>query len=116
MVMDVAGMVADLRLELDRIERSILILEELASPNRTHPAPPLNRGNASPARLPDRRTASVRSARVVSIERSTNRPVNAAAPSPGSAEQDLSRKLRELRAQTAKFRQAISALDQTPGG
>jgi hypothetical protein len=103
--MDVAGMVADLRLELDRIETSILILEELACPHQTKWPPLVNRGSKSP----------VRSDRVISIERRSDWPEKAAASLSGSPEAGISGRLGELRAQTLKFRQAISALVQRPG-
>jgi hypothetical protein len=103
-LMDVAGMVADLRLELDRIERSILILEELVCPHQPKWPPPVNRVSKSP----------VRSDRVISIERRSNRPERAASPLSGSPE-GISGRLGELRIQTLKFRQAISALVGEPG-
>lgn len=97
--MDITGMVADLRLELDRIERSILILEELACPNRISWAVTPKRGSR------------VRAGRVISIERRTK----TGAPLLRSPSNDFSRTLRELRAQAAQLQETVSALVPKPG-
>ena len=59
--MDVGGMIADLRLELNRIERSILILQMLAYPNPQKRTVPLKRGRGSPARFAGSSALSVSS-------------------------------------------------------
>jgi hypothetical protein len=101
--MDITGMVVDLRLELDRIERSILILEELACPNRISWA------------VTPKRASGVRKGRVISIERRTNRREKTGVPLVRSPLNDLSRTLRELQDQTAQLKEAVSALAPKPG-
>jgi hypothetical protein len=114
--MDITGMVAELRLELDRIERSILILETLACPNRIKRSLPKG-GNGSPPRFAGRPTADIaaRADKVISIERRISRPEGEGRPPMERAEEDLSRSLRELRTQTAKFQQALSSVIRKPG-
>ena len=110
-------MLADLRLELDRIERSILILQTLACPNPTKWTVPLKRERGSPARFAGSSALSVssRTNKVISIARGDSRPPSGANSLEESPEEDLSRSLRELRAQTAKFQKAVSALVRKPG-
>jgi hypothetical protein len=99
--MDVTGMIAELRLELDRIERSILILDTLASPSRKRwPAAPLKHKGGSQAAF------ASRAGKVISIARGKSDPL--------CCEDDLSRNLRELRTQADKFQKAISTLVREP--
>ena len=94
MVMDVTGMVTELRLELDRIERSILILEALACPSEI----PLKRGRGYQARFAGRPAigASSRTGKVISIARRANRPPSVAVPSKGLPVEDPSRSLNKF--------------------
>jgi hypothetical protein len=117
MVMDISGMVAELRLELDRIERSILILETLACPTPTRRALPMKRSNGSAERFAVRPSSGFpgRTGKVVSIERSTVRPQSEGGPATRAAVKDLFLSLRELRDQTVRSQQAISTLIRKPG-
>ena len=106
MVMDVTGMIEELRLVLDRIERSILILETFACPGGTKPAVSRNRGRGSPDRRPAPRVPS-RRGQVVSIARGSSGLASAAGSPAGAAEEDLYRRLHELRSHTSELQTAI---------
>ena len=112
--MDLTGMIAELRLELDRIERSILILDTLACPRRATP-PKHRRG--PPARFAGRSTADAhsRTGKVVSIVRGASAPQGHAGPFDQPPQKDQSESLRELRIEMAKFQKALAALVQQPG-
>jgi hypothetical protein len=115
MVVDVADLIADLRLELDRIEQSILILEILDCSNN---AKWTGKRAGSPAGLARSRKpaprVSSRTGKVISIARGTSRPESGARRMGESPEEDVSLSLRHLRSQTAKFQKAISTLAQKP--
>jgi hypothetical protein len=115
--MDVTGMIAELRLELDRIERSILILDTLASPNRAKRAMPIKHGRRSPARSASRSTSDVPSCtgKVISIVRAAGASHGNSGPFEEPAENDQAQRLHELRSETAKFQKALSALVQESG-
>jgi len=105
-------MVVELRLELDRIERSIQILEELAGVSRQeYVKPPATR----PSPVTPRRGHSNKE-KVVSIEGRIRKPKGAEPLNPCLPETDVAQGLRDLRAQTARFRQTLSVLDRNAAG
>ncbi len=110
-------MIAELRLELDRIERSILLLDGLACPNRAKPATPLKHGRRSPVRSTSRSTADIPSGtgKVISIVRAAGVSHGNAGRFEEPTENDQAQRLRELRSETAKFYKALSTLVQESG-
>lgn len=110
-------MIAELRLELDRIERSILILDTLACPNRAKRATPLKYGRRSPARSTSRSNADIPSCtgKVISIVRAAGVSHGNAGRFEEPAENDQAQRVRELRSETEKFHKAVSTLVQESG-